>query len=59
MVLKNSWDFPLNRWRDTNIVAWRKILVESKCNGDKNREDYARKMLTEVLEDTEFDKNGL
>jgi len=51
----SSWDFPLNRWRETNVVAWRRILAESRANGNKNREEYAKKMLVEVLEVSEIE----
>jgi hypothetical protein len=40
-----DWNFPLNRWRETNIPAWQRILKESIESGDKIREQYARDML--------------
>lgn len=43
----------LDGWRRLSIPAWRRILIESGNGGDKHRENYARWMLTEVLEVTE------
>jgi len=40
----------LEEWRRINIPAWRRILKESQQTNDKGREEYARKMLIEVLE---------
>jgi hypothetical protein len=56
--MDNDWDFPLNRWRETSILGWRKILEESKLNGDAHREEYARKMLVETLETTEIEEEN-
>jgi hypothetical protein len=47
-----EWLFPLNRWRETNIVSWQRILQESIEANDKNREQFAREML-KLLEITD------
>ncbi len=44
----------LDEWRKTAIPAWRRILVESISQRDTKREEYARKMLQEVLKDPEY-----
>jgi hypothetical protein len=44
----------LEEWRRVSIPEWRCILQKSiECN-DSKREEYARWMLQEVLEDPEF-----
>jgi hypothetical protein len=44
----------LDEWRRSAIPAWRRILAESISQGDTKREEYARKMLQEVLKDPEY-----
>lgn len=48
--VNNLTSFPLNRWAEVSIPAWRRILNESIEAGDQRREQYARWMLKEVLE---------
>ena len=47
-------NWALNEWRKTSLPAWRRILKESIEAQDKHRENYARWMLREVLEDEEY-----
>ncbi|NQT72448.1 MAG: hypothetical protein HQ553_06710 [Chloroflexi bacterium] len=44
----------LEEWRRISLPAWRRILLESIESNDVKREDYARWMLKEVLEDDEY-----
>ena len=44
----------LEEWRRTSIPSWREVLVESIEKHDKKREEYARWMLREVLEDPDY-----
>ncbi|MFC2027128.1 hypothetical protein ACFLU3_00425 [Chloroflexota bacterium] len=44
----------LEEWRRISLPAWRRILSESIESNDVNREEYARWMLHEVLEDEEY-----
>ena len=44
----------LQEWRRLSIPAWRRILQESIGCNDVKREEYARWMLKEVLEDEEY-----
>ncbi|AII61453.1 DUF3631 domain-containing protein [Dehalococcoides mccartyi] len=44
----------LDSWRKTAIPAWRRVLKESISQGDIKREEYARKMLQEVLKDPAY-----
>jgi hypothetical protein len=46
----DNWQFPLNRWRETNITCWQKILECAIIKGDTQREKFARFMLKDVLE---------
>ncbi len=48
----------LAAWRELNIPAWRRILVESIQAGDEGREKYARRMLKEVLKVQEVSDIG-
>lgn len=41
----------LKEWRRVSRPQWRGILQESLARGDKEREEYARWMLAEVLLD--------
>ena len=36
-------------WRQGSIPQWQRILRESVERGDKKREEYAQRMLTETL----------
>ena len=47
----------LQEWRRISIPAWRRILLESIESNDVKREEYARWMLHEVLEDDEYKEN--
>jgi hypothetical protein len=47
----------LEEWRQTSLPSWRRILKESVEQNNKNREEYARWMLKEVLEDPEYKEN--
>ncbi len=44
----------LEEWRKVSIPKWRRILRENVHKQDRNREEYARWMLREVLEDPEY-----
>lgn len=44
----------LEEWRRGSIPSWRRILQEAIDSKDKNREEYARWMLREVLQDEEY-----
>ena len=44
----------LEEWRRISIPDWRRILHESIESKDKQREDYARWMLREVLQDQDY-----
>ncbi len=44
----------LEEWRRVSIPAWRRILRESREKNDKGREEYARWMLKEMLQDPEY-----
>lgn len=44
----------LEEWRRASIPDWRRILSESIACGDREREDYARWMLREALDDPEY-----
>jgi hypothetical protein len=45
----------LAEWRRLSIPDWRRILQQSIYKGDRKREEYARWMLREVLEDREYE----
>jgi hypothetical protein len=44
----------LEEWRRISLPEWRKILQVSIETGNANREQYARWMLREVLDDPEY-----
>jgi hypothetical protein len=44
----------LEKWRRMCIPDWRENLRTSALQGDKNREEYARWMLREILFDPEY-----
>jgi len=44
----------LEEWRKTSLPQWRRILKESIENKTKRREEYARWMLKEILQDPEY-----
>lgn len=44
----------LEEWRRSSLPEWREILKNSIASGDKNREEYARWMLSEILDDTDY-----
>ena len=44
----------LAEWRRTSIPQWRSILQVSIAQGDRQREEYARWMLRDVLLDTNY-----
>jgi len=44
----------LEEWRRTSIPGWRRILQESIESNNTRREEYARWMLREVLDDPEY-----
>ena len=44
----------LEEWRRTSLPSWRRILKESIESSNKHREEYARWMLKEILEDPEY-----
>ena len=44
----------LEEWRSTSIPSWRRVLHESINSRDAEREEYARWMLREILEDPEY-----
>jgi hypothetical protein len=46
-----SADPLLEGWRRVSIPEWQRILQESIAGGDKRREEYARWMLKEILQD--------
>lgn len=47
---RESFDcWVLEEWRRCSIPQWREILAKSEMRGDKDRVDYARWMLGEVL----------
>jgi hypothetical protein len=48
----------LEEWRRMSIPEWRQILQDSIDAKDKYREDYARWMLREMLNDSEY-KEGI
>jgi hypothetical protein len=47
----------LEEWRRISIPDWRRILSESTQTKNANREQYARWMLREVLEDPDYQEN--
>lgn len=47
----------LEEWRKTSLPSWRRILRESIEANDRRREEYARWMLREVLEDPDYKEN--
>jgi len=47
----------LEEWRRISIPDWRCILQKSIEESDKKREEYARWMLKEILEDSEYKEN--
>ena len=49
----------LEEWRRVSIPAWRRILQDSIERTDPKREEYARWMLREVLQDPEYEESGL
>ena len=51
---KESECWVLEEWRRVSIPDWRNILIESIKSHNTSREEYARWMLREVLEDTEY-----
>ncbi|MDY6835258.1 MAG: hypothetical protein SVY53_10710 [Chloroflexota bacterium] len=44
----------LEEWRKSSIPSWKRILAESRAQGDKKREEYALWMLQEVLKADEI-----
>ena len=44
----------LEEWRKTSIPEWQKILKESIESKNAHREEYARWMLREILEDPDY-----
>jgi hypothetical protein len=48
---KESECWLLEEWRRISIPEWRRILRESIESGDRKREDYARWMLADILQD--------
>lgn len=44
----------LDEWRRLSIPQWRRILKLSTQREDEDRAEYARWMLSEVLQDTDF-----
>lgn len=46
----------LDEWRRVSIPAWRRILSESIEKRDSRREEYARWMLREILQDGEYEE---
>lgn len=48
----------LEEWRRISIPSWRKILSQSIQEHDQNREEYARWMLREILEDPEYQEQN-
>ncbi len=51
---KESECWILEEWRRISIPEWRKILRECIKTGDRKREDYARWMLLEILQDPDM-----
>jgi hypothetical protein len=49
-----SW--MLWEWRRVSIPEWRRILQESIDKADKQREEYARWMLREILLDPDYEE---
>ncbi len=47
-------NFLLESWRKSAIPTWRRILKESIENHETKREEYARWMLVDILEDPEY-----
>lgn len=41
-------------WRQVATPEWRKVLQEAIRRGEKRREEYARWILKDVLEDPEY-----
>lgn len=54
MVKEDLHAWSQERWREINLTAWRRILQESIHQGTKRREEFARRMLKEVLKDPEY-----
>ena len=44
----------LEEWRRTSIPSWRNILIEIIEKHDDKREEYARWMLREMLDDPDY-----
>jgi hypothetical protein len=51
---KSARCWMLEEWRRISIPQWRRILQGSIRSGDKEREEYARWMLREILEDQDY-----
>jgi hypothetical protein len=47
----------LEEWRRLSIPGWRRILKESIEQKDTERENYAREMLRDILEDPDYEEN--
>jgi hypothetical protein len=47
------------QWRGVSIPQWRGILVESQERGDDRRQQYARWMLRDVLEDPGYTEDDV
>lgn len=47
----------LEKWRRTSLPAWRRILKESVQGNDTEREEYARWMLRELLQDPDYQED--
>ena len=45
---------PLREWRRSSIPEWRSTLKTSIQSGDRIREEYARRMLREILLDPDY-----
>ncbi|MFC1917205.1 hypothetical protein ACFLXH_00935 [Chloroflexota bacterium] len=51
---KESECWLLEEWRRNSIPEWRRILQESIRSENAKREEYARWMLKEILQDAEY-----
>jgi hypothetical protein len=51
---KEAQCWALEEWRRISLPEWRHILQESIKGKNKDREEYARWMLKEILEDLDY-----
>ncbi len=51
---KEAENWLLEEWRRISLPEWRRILKESIETGNMSREEYARWMLKEILQDEEY-----